>query len=209
MTSSSITNNIQSISLNANKFYEYLNGLSVRVYNDTDNNSWFMGKDCAEILNYRNTTKAIIDHVDFEDKCNLQNSSVTNRSSSKCHPDSVLINESGLYSLVIRSKKPEAKEFKRWITSEVLPSLRKTGEYKMPQENEMREKLENLKLGADTLETIASHQHLQERDRLLLQDLCRNVMLGSNSNINEIKQDNQEWSLSKRLNEKKIQFEIR
>ena len=70
------TNNttiIKAMSLNANKFFPYLNGGSVRTYIDGDNNPWFIARDVAEILGYRNTTQAIRDHVDDEDKCRLEN----------------------------------------------------------------------------------------------------------------------------------------
>lgn len=86
---------------------------------------WFVGKDVAEILSYSNTRKALTDHVDDEDKMD----GVTIRDSIGRNQKPVLINESGLYSLVLSSKLPSAKKFKRWVTSEVLPTLRKTGQY--------------------------------------------------------------------------------
>lgn len=87
------------------------------------NEPWFVGKDVAELLGYANTPKAIRDHVDDEDK-------LTERIvlSGQCR-EAVLINESGLYSLILSSKLPTAKAFKRWVTSEVLPSIRKSGGY--------------------------------------------------------------------------------
>lgn len=88
-----------------------------------DGEPWFVGKDVAEILGYKNTSKALADHVDTEDK--LNNDSL----SSLGQRGGWIINESGLYSLIISSKKPEAKAFKRWITSNVLPTIRKTGGY--------------------------------------------------------------------------------
>lgn len=84
---------------------------------------WFVGKDVAEILGYTNPSKALVDHVDDEDK--LNNDSL----SSLGQRGGWLINESGLYSLIISSKMPKAKEFKRWVTSEVIPAIRKTGGY--------------------------------------------------------------------------------
>lgn len=84
---------------------------------------WFVGKDVAERLGYSNTRKAIRDHVDEEDK--LTERIVT----SGQNRGFVVVNESGLYSLILSSKLPSAKAFKRWITSEVLPSIRKTGAY--------------------------------------------------------------------------------
>ena len=99
---------------------------SVRTI-DREGDVWFVGKDVAEILGYTNPSKALADHVDEEDK--LNNESL----SSLGQRGGWLINESGLYSLVLSSKLPTAKQFKRWVTSEVLPAIRKTGEYHVPQ----------------------------------------------------------------------------
>lgn len=84
---------------------------------------WFVGKDVAAILGYTNASKALTDHVDAEDK--LSNESL----SSLGQRGGWLINESGLYSLILSSKMPRAKEFKRWVTSEVLPAIRRQGVY--------------------------------------------------------------------------------
>ena len=84
---------------------------------------YFVGKDVAEILGYTNTSKALIDHVDDEDKLNNETLS------SLGQRGGWLINESGLYSLILSSKLPTAKKFKRWVTSDVLPAIRKTGSY--------------------------------------------------------------------------------
>ena len=89
-----------------------------------NNEPWFVGKDIADILGYTNASKALSDHVDDDDK--LNNESL----SSLGQRGGWLINESGLYSLILSSKLPTAKKFKRWVTSEVLPAIRKTGEYK-------------------------------------------------------------------------------
>ena len=95
---------------------------SIRVV-ELDGDPWFVGKDVANNLGYQNSSKAIIDHVDKGDK--LNNKSL----SSLGQRGGWLINESGLYSLILSSKLPEAKKFKRWVTSEVLPSIRKHGAY--------------------------------------------------------------------------------
>ena len=84
---------------------------------------YFVGKDVAEILGYTNTSKALIDHVDDEDKLNNETLS------SLGQRGGWLINESGLYSLILSSKLPNVKKFKRWVTSDVLPAIRKTGIY--------------------------------------------------------------------------------
>ena len=90
---------------------------------------WFVGKDVAEILSYSNTRKALTDHVDDEDKMD----GVTIRDSIGRNQKPVLINESGLYSLVLSSKLPSAKKFKLWVTSELLPASRKTGQYQVKE----------------------------------------------------------------------------
>lgn len=92
-----------------------------------DGEPWFVGKDVAEILGYSNTRKALADHVDEEDKMD----GVTIRDSIGREQNPVCINESGLYSLILSSKMPNAKKFKHWVTSEVLPAIRKTGSYQM------------------------------------------------------------------------------
>lgn len=84
---------------------------------------YFVGKDVASILGYANTRKALIDHVDEEDK------GVTKCDTLGGKQDLIIINESGLYSLILSSKMPKAKKFKRWVTSEVLPAIRKHGMY--------------------------------------------------------------------------------
>lgn len=86
-----------------------------------DNEPWFVGKDVAEILGYERPDNAIRNHVDEEDKLMHQ------ISASGQNRNMIIINESGLYSLVLSSKLPEAKKFKRWVTSEVLPTVRKNG----------------------------------------------------------------------------------
>lgn len=84
---------------------------------------WFVGKDVCNILGYSNSRDALIKHVDEDDKWVSQNATFESPRGL------TVINESGLYSLILRSKLPEAKQFKRWVTHEVLPSLRKTGTY--------------------------------------------------------------------------------
>ncbi|HCU9036556.1 TPA: ORF6C domain-containing protein, partial [Staphylococcus aureus] len=95
---------------------------------EVDGEPYFIGKDVADVLGYTNSRKALSDHVDEEDKLTSrivtagQNRNVT------------IINESGLYSLIFSSKLENAKRFKRWVTSEVLPTLRKTGAYQIPSD---------------------------------------------------------------------------
>ena len=95
---------------------------NVRVVN-IDGEGWLVGKDVAETLGYKNTRDALTKHVDDEDKADVA------IHDGRQNRNMVVINESGLYSLALRSKLPEAKKFKRWVTSEVLPQIRQTGGY--------------------------------------------------------------------------------
>lgn len=117
-----------------------------------DDEPYWVGKDVAIVLGYTNPRKAIGDHVDDEDK------GVTKCDTLGGKQDITVINESGLYSLILSSKLPSAKKFKRWVTSEVLPTLRKTGGYKLP-DNPM----DILKLTYEALnqtnESVAQHEY--------------------------------------------------
>ena len=92
---------------------------------ELNNEPWFVGKDVAEILGYSNSRKALINHVADEDKTD----GVTIRDSIGRDQNPIIINESGLYSLILSSKLPKAKQFKHWVTADVLPSIRKHGMY--------------------------------------------------------------------------------
>lgn len=107
---------------------------------------WLVGKDVAEALGYAKPENAIAAHVDQEDKT----TTLIQGTGSNYKSNAVLINESGLYSLVMSSKLPEAKKFKRWVTSEVLPAIRKTGGYLTP------DKVEEALLNPDTIIQLAT-----------------------------------------------------
>lgn len=92
---------------------------------------WFVGKDVAETLGYSNPQKAIRDHTDVEDR-------TVNDSFTVNGTRATLINESGLYSLILSSKQLNAKKFKRWVTSEVLPTIRQTGGYQLTPKDPMQ-----------------------------------------------------------------------
>ena len=106
-------------------------GLEVRAI-EIEGEGWLVGKDIANALGYKNSSKALKDHVDEEDK------GVTKCDTLGGKQNLVVINESGFYSLILRSDMPKAKQFKRWVTSEVLPQIRKTGGY-IPVEEEESE----------------------------------------------------------------------
>ena len=107
---------------------------------DKDSNVWFKGFDVANILGYAKPANAIITHVDKEDKQHRSNFPDLGRL-EKNEKNQIMINESGMYSLVLRSKLESAKAFKRWITSEVLPSIRKTGKFKVDHNKPVKQNL--------------------------------------------------------------------
>lgn len=125
------------------------NGAVMRIFDNPDfgevrtividDEPWFVGRDVASILGYKYPANAIQDHVDEEDKIVVQLSDIqdVDKTPTPNHMKGskiIIINESGLYSLVLRSELPGAKNFKKWVTSEVLPSIRKTGKYSTEKE---------------------------------------------------------------------------
>lgn len=109
---------------------------------------WFVGKDVASVLQYRDTSDALKKHVDKEDKVLLKAGETPTLKSSNF--GMYIINESGLYSLILSSKMPKAKEFKRWVTSEVIPAIRKHGGYLTP------DKIEQALTDPDTIIKLAT-----------------------------------------------------
>ena len=136
-----------------------------------DGETYFVGKDVASALGYVNPNKAMIDHVDDEDKLTSrivmagQNRQV------------IIINESGLYSLILSSKLESARRFKRWVTSEVLPAIRRNGRYELEQQNRLLESRNAL------LEEISAQQKP-------LTDYARNILSSTQTvTITQIAQD--------------------
>ncbi|MDR0215906.1 MAG: Bro-N domain-containing protein [Comamonas sp.] len=91
-----------------------------------DGQPWFVASDVCAALGYVNTSKAVADHLDDDERSHEQ------LDRSRMGSKAVIINESGLYALVLRSRKPEARKFAKWVTGEVLPSIRKSGRYEKP-----------------------------------------------------------------------------
>ncbi|MFI3632771.1 phage antirepressor [Streptococcus parauberis] len=131
-----------------------------------NNEPYFVGKDVADILGYTNSRKALIDHVDTDDKLTSQ---IVTAGQNR---NQTIINESGLYSLILSSKLPQAKEFKRWVTSEVLPTIRKHGMFAV---NDL---LDNPDMA------IAAFQRLKEERQLRLQ--TQEELAQKNQIINEL-----------------------
>lgn len=124
---------------------------------EKDGEPWFVGKDVAVVLGYGDTDQALRKHIDDEDKLTRRfDGSGQNRQMT-------IINESGLYSLVLSSKLPTAKKFKRWVTNEVIPSIRKHGAYMTP------ETLEKVLLSPDTLMQLAQNLKDEQEKRKVLE----------------------------------------
>lgn len=130
-----------------------------------DKEPYFVGKDVAEILGYKNTRDALNRHVDDEDK----NTVAIHDGITKGNPNQTVINESGLYSLILSSKLPNAKRFKRWVTSEVLPSIRKHGAYMTD------EKIKQVLTDPDTIIRLATDLKNERQQRLFEQQLRKDA----------------------------------
>ena len=128
-----------------------------------DNDPWFVGREVAEKLGYSNPQKAVREHVDDEDK------GMNEMFTPGGKQNTIIINESGLYSLILKSKLPEAKQFKRWVTSEVLPSIRKDGGY-ISISNEMSDEEIMAKALVVAQKTIErKNLELQEQKKIILE----------------------------------------
>ena len=121
---------------------------------------WFVGKDVAQVLGYKDASRAVFDHVDKEDKTSL----VIHQSGSNYKANTIVINESGLYALILSSKLPQAREFKRWVTAEVLPQIRRTGGY-IPVSREEDEKSILCKAVEILRRTLEQREELIEEQR--------------------------------------------
>ena len=147
------------------KTFEHPEFGSIRAV-EQNGEPWFVAKDIAERLGYSNPRKAIIDHVDEEDKTD----GVTIRDAIGRDQNPTFINESGLYSLVLSSKLPNAKKFKRWVTSEVLPAIRRTGGYIATKEEDTPEEImaRALLIANDTIQR--QKEHIERANAKIEQD---------------------------------------
>lgn len=129
---------------------------------EIDGTPWLVGKDVAAALGYKNHKDALDRHVDAEDKRQSDEVVIHDPMGREQHP--TIINESGLYSLILSSKMPKAKAFKHWVTSEVLPAIHKTGAYESFQAKQHIEQLEatNTRLNAAIQAVSSAKQQLAE-----------------------------------------------
>ena len=138
-----------------------------------DNEPWFVGKDVATALGYKNTADAIGKHIDTDDKLTSQIAIAGQRR------DVVVINESGVYALIFGSKLDSAKRFKHWVTSEVLPTIRKTGSYQKPMT--VAEQIQLLAQGnqdhEERIEKLESTMTIDYGQQKYLSDLVSRVVI--------------------------------
>jgi len=138
---------------------------------------WFVGKDIAEILGYAEPRSAVSKKVEREDR------GVAKMETPSGIQEMTTVNESGLYSLILSSKLPQAKSFKRWVTSEVLPSIRKTGSYTAPQKQSQDERLHIMEMNArsrmaQTYLKLANVDTLSETYKTVLVSKASEVLAG-------------------------------
>lgn len=184
--------------------YEQKNITTIKINDDI----YFKAYDIATVLGYNNKQQAIRLHVDNEDIKNIKEIPTANfEQSKKIANNTKFINESGVYSLILRSNLPTAKQFKRWITKDVIPSIRRTGEYKLINKDEQDiKKINKIKLGFEFLD---SENFLSDRDKSYLLTQVKNIVMNDKlitDKDNENKNDEYEYPLTRRLLDHGIRY---
>lgn len=149
-----------------------------------NNEPWFVGKDVAEALGYFNASKAVSTHVGEEDRI-LKVLEADSQNGNVVKTQTALINESGLYALIFGSKLESAKRFKHWVTSEVLPTIRKTGSYKMPMTTDQKIQLlaqGNVEL-TEKIEKVNDDLQEFKKDMPLLALECQKITRAKNQKV--------------------------
>ncbi len=156
----------------------------IRTMVDEKGEPWFVGKDVARRLGYINHRKALRDHVDEEDR----KDGVTIRDSIGRDQEATFINESGLYSLILSSKLPQARAFKRWVTAEVLPQIRKTGGYIPTRDAQGRQLSEQevLTLANRVAQRTVKQKNLAADNCLSASEVAKRVGLGDAKQLNSM-----------------------
>ena len=160
----------------------------INIIQDDDKEIWFKGHDVATILGYKRPNDSVTQHVDSEDKLKLGDLTTTVfHRSSNLKKNTTFINESGLYSLILRSKLEAAKQFKRWVTKEVLPSIRKTQTYAMPKNDIQPIELRQLQM--EEVKMIHSIEGIDSKLKQAFMDRLMNEING-----NAIVNAEEQWS---------------
>ena len=174
---------------NINSIEKIFGNHTVRILYDNDNNVWFVCTDVCEILDYdsKNGAKAVRNMIDDEDKITFYK--FKNKVSKfdtlfQLHPDTILINESGFYCLIIKSRKEIAKNFRRWVTSEVLPSIRKTGKYEIEKSQKVIE-LDRLKESNKSIELNIKMKELELKENDQKIEMLKLTLIDNNEFNND------------------------
>lgn len=197
---------------------QYFNfeGASMKTVN-LDDEVWFLGKNIAEILGYKNPSREVNKYVEIEDKKTLMYKASTKMVkalwSGEDYSDKTLINESGLYSLIMSSRLDKAKRFKRWVTSEVLPSIRKTGTYMTDSA------IDKILEDPDSFIKVLNRYKKEKEQRLLAQQQVKELqpkatyydLILQNKSLLSVTQIAKDYGMSAKklnslLNEFKVQF---
>ena len=160
------------------------NGKGLKIVNVGDE-IWFKGKDVAKILEYENYQQSLRINIDKDDKIRFDKlkDAITQHLSKSVdseHPHTIFINESGLYSLILRSRMEAAKKFKRWVTKEVLPTIRKTGSYSIKNQPKLLYDLNNFK-------NKSCFYIINIRDNLYKYGISDNMARRGNDHLNNFK----------------------
>ena len=161
--------------MNEIKIFENTEFGSVRTI-AIDGEPYFVGKDVATILGYAKPLNALAMHVDEDDS--LKQGLIDGMGRTQ---ETIFINESGLYSLILSSKMPNAKKFKHWVTSEVLPSIRKTGSYQVPQSN--TDKSKSLEVKEMNARVRMSNQYLKLASVNTLSEQYKNILVAKSAEV--------------------------
>jgi prophage antirepressor-like protein len=159
---------------------------------------YFIGNEVASVLDYKDANQAVRERVDTDDKIALQVLNERNpvlNTGLDLHPHTTLINEAGLYTLVLGSRKPIAKAFKKWVCSQVLPSIRKTGTYTMPTIESKQQRVALIESACRLMDGYLNG--IDERTCILFKDCLRDIVLETNTRAIGDK----EYSLSRYLQE--------
>lgn len=169
------TSRLGGIFMNEIKIFENTEFGSVRTI-AIDGEPYFVGKDVATILGYAKPLNALAMHVDEDDS--LKQGLIDGMGRTQ---ETIFINESGLYSLILSSKMPNAKKFKHWVTSEVLPSIRKTGSYQVPQSN--TDKSKSLEVKEMNARVRMSNQYLKLASVNTLSEQYKNILVAKSAEV--------------------------
>lgn len=158
-----------------------------RYFKNDDGEIWWVAKDVAKVLNLTNVRKNLVKLDDDEKKIiNLKNTVTNGYTIQRGNPNVTIVNESGLYHLIFMSRKPEAKNFRKWVTSEVLPSIRKNGYYRVEQSDNPKENLLEDWKPTGTFEDVATVTNILDQKGIEYDYVITSVTFEYNEQLGRI-----------------------